>query len=163
MSYEIIWESHGAVKRFLGHVNSFELIQSVIDVERDARFDDLHYVINDFLGCTRFSIHDRVVEDMAVMDKGASFSNPDIKIAVVVTSPQIIAAAREYVNSELNVYPTRIFATEGEARAWLGTSVQASNSDVLPNATMLVDMLHGVWTDEPFGCEPASARVRRLD
>ena len=50
MSYEILWETKGVVKRFFGHVTSNELFQAGVDLQGNVRFDQLKYVINDFLG-----------------------------------------------------------------------------------------------------------------
>ncbi len=119
MSYEIIWEPHGVIKRFFGHVTSNDLVQSVVEIEMDARFDTLRYCINDFLGITGISSSQRDVEEISVIDKGASFTNPRINIAVVTTSPMVISLANEYANSSLNSYPTKIFSSLDDAGSWL--------------------------------------------
>lgn len=121
MSYEVIWESHGVIKRFFGEVTDLDMMKSVIDTESDARFDDLRYTINDFLGMTGFSFGLSEIDDIAVIDKGASMTNPRIRIAVVTTSPDIVNFATHYANSPLNAYPTRIFTSLVDARAWIGT------------------------------------------
>ncbi len=121
MSYEIIWEPHGVVKRFFGHVTSRELVQSVVEIEQDARFDVLRFCINDFLGITGISSSSRDVEEISVIDKGASLSNPRIKIAVVATSPEVIALTNEYANSSMNSYTTKLFSSLGEAESWLAS------------------------------------------
>jgi hypothetical protein len=120
MSYEVIWEPRGVVKRYFGHVTDQELTQGVIETEADARFDSLRYAINDFLACESFAVTPASAEEIAIMDRGASFSNPYIRIAVVAVQPEIIALSQAYANSPLNVYPTRIFPTEREAREWIG-------------------------------------------
>jgi hypothetical protein len=121
VSYEIIWKPRGVVKRFFDHVTSRELVQSIVEIEQDARFDNLRYCINDFLGITAISSSSRDVEDISVMDKGASLSNPRIKIAVVTTSPEVIAWTNEYANSALNSYTTKLFSSLGEAESWLAS------------------------------------------
>ena len=122
MSYEIIWEPCGVIKRFFGHVTSHDLLQSVLEIEMDARFDELRYCINDFLGITGISSSPQDVEEIAVVDKGASLTNPRIKIAVVTTSPEVISLANEYANSSLNSYPTRIFSSRDEAGLWFAAN-----------------------------------------
>lgn len=122
MSYEIIWERRGVIKRYFGHVTTDDLVQSVVDVEKDARFDSLRYCINDFLGITGISSSPQDIEDISALDKGASFSNPRIMIAVVTTSPEVISLANEYANSALNSYPTKIFSSLDDARSWLADS-----------------------------------------
>ncbi len=119
MSYEIYWEPHGVIKRFFGHVTSDELVQSVVEIEKDARFDTLRYCINDFLGISGISSSTRDVEEISVIDKGASLTNPRINIAVVAISPDVLALASEYANSSLNAYPTKLFSSLDDARSWL--------------------------------------------
>lgn len=120
MGYEVIWENRGVVKRYFGHVTDRELTQGVIETEADSRFDGLRYAINDFLACESFAVTPGSAEEIAIMDRGASFSNPYIRIAVIAVQPEIIELVEVYANSPLNVYPTRIFSTEQEARAWIG-------------------------------------------
>lgn len=120
MSYEIIWESHGVIKRFVGEVTDLDMMKSVIDTESDARFDDLRYTINDFLAMTGFSFGLSEIDDIAVIDKGASMTNPRIRIAVVTTSPDIVKLATHYATSPMNAYPTKIFTSLADARAWIG-------------------------------------------
>lgn len=122
MSYEIVWARRGVIKRYFGHVTTYDLVQSVVEIENDARFDSLRYCINDFLGITGISSSPQDVEDISALDKGASFSNPRIRIAVVTTSPEIVALATEYANSALNSYPTKIFSSLDDANAWLADS-----------------------------------------
>lgn len=125
MSYEIIWEPRGVVKRYFGHVTSADMVQSVTDVEGNPRFDDLRYVINDFLAIDDISSSQKDVDDISVLDKGASFTNPQIRIAVVTTSPDVTALATAYAESSMNAYPTKIFASLSEARSWLDAPEQA--------------------------------------
>lgn len=122
MPYNIVWEAHGVIKQFSGLVNGEELLRAGTDTEADPRFDSYRYVINDFLDCTGFSIASPVVEEIAAIDWAASRANSRIRVAVVATAPEIIEASRQYAASPLNVYPTRIFPTMAEARAWLASS-----------------------------------------
>jgi len=119
MSYEIIWERRGVVKRFFGYVTNHELMQAVLDTEGDTRFDELQYVINDFVDCTGCSISSEVVDEISAIDVAAAMTNSAIRIAIVATHPDIISAAKQYASSPSNAYPTRIFASLADARDWL--------------------------------------------
>lgn len=119
MSYEVHWESQGAIKRFWGVVSSADMLRSVVETEADARFDTLRFVINDFREVTQITFDSHDVGDIAAIDLGASRTNPAIKIAVVATRADVIELAEQYANSALNVYPTQIFATLDEARTWI--------------------------------------------
>lgn len=119
MSYEIIWETRGVVKRFFGDVTSHDMLQSVVETEGAPQFDDLRFVINDFLGITGVSSSLQDVEEVAAIDSIAAITNSRIKVAVVATSSVIIELAESYIRSPLNQYPTKIFQTLAEARQWL--------------------------------------------
>lgn len=120
MGYELTWESRGAVKRFFGHVTGNDVLQSVINVESDERFDRLRYVINDFLEATGLTVSASELDEIAAIDGAAALVNRNIRIAIVTTNPEIISASDQYAKSPMNAYPTRIFPTVNEARTWLG-------------------------------------------
>ncbi len=56
MSYELIWEQQGVLKRFYGRSSVLEVFHANVEGERDERFDSLRYAINDLLDCTEFTI-----------------------------------------------------------------------------------------------------------
>jgi hypothetical protein len=120
MSYELIWEPRGVVKRFFGHVDGNEVLRATTETEVDPRFDDLRFVINDFLACTGFAFPADAVEEMAAIDGAIAQINSKIKIAIVATLPDVIAAADAYATDPLTSYPTRTFSTIEDARRWLG-------------------------------------------
>ena len=122
MGYELSWEPHGVVKRYLGQVTDEDLVQSVIEVGADARFDDLRYVIKDFSACDAIAATPGCVEDIVIMDQGASVSNPRIRIAVVAVQKEALAIVEAYARFPLNPYPMRTFATLPAARQWIGAS-----------------------------------------
>lgn len=119
MSYEIVWLPKGAVKRFYGQLTGQDIYRSVIEVEQDIRFDELRYVINDFLDVTNVLIGDLDIREIAAIDRAASMTNPHIHIAILTADPGIAELARQYAESEFNVYPTQIFGSRAEADAWL--------------------------------------------
>lgn len=119
MAFEIIWESGGAYKRFFDHVTDDELMLSVQQIESDARFDGMRYVINDFLNVASFSISPARLRVIAAIDGAAALTNPHIRIAIVTRNPEIRALAEQYAESPLTVYPTRLFTTSEAARSWL--------------------------------------------
>lgn len=119
MAVEILWETRGAYKRFHDHVTDRELIDSVLEIEGDPRFDSMRYTINDFLGVTSFSVLEQTVRIVSAIDGAAALTNPDIRIAIVATDAQIKALAELYATSPLTAYPTRIFPHVAAARDWL--------------------------------------------
>ncbi|NTV95392.1 MAG: hypothetical protein HGA75_08230 [Thiobacillus sp.] len=124
MGYELIWEPPGGiVKRHFGGVTGQELLAAVLATEGDRRFDALRYVINDFTDCTGLSVADSELEEIAAIDRAAHALNARIRIAIVATLPEAVAAGSAYAGSPLNRYETRVFATMREARDWLASAV----------------------------------------
>ena len=107
------------MKRFSAQVTSDELRRATSEVECNPRFDDIRYVINDFLECTNFSYSPAVVEEIAAVDGAAALANENISIAVVATLKDVIQATNQYAGSDLHPYSTRVFSTLKEARDWL--------------------------------------------
>ncbi len=122
MAYEIVWEPRGVVKRFYDHVTGLELLQAGAHTQASIRFDELRYVVNDFLDATGCSVTPDDIDEIAAIDQAASATNPHIRIIVIATHSYILAMAHHYASSPLNVYPTRVFATRAAGRAWLDVS-----------------------------------------
>ncbi|MDE2368952.1 MAG: hypothetical protein KGN16_08260 [Burkholderiales bacterium] len=119
MPYQLIWEHRGVVKEFRGDVDGREVIASVVEVEADPRFDALRFVINDFTAVQALSLAMPDVDHISAIDWAAARINARIRIAIVTADATLAELAEEYANSPMNAYPTRIFPTLGEARAWL--------------------------------------------
>ena len=101
MSYELTWEPKGVVKRFFGHVTCVEVLAAGTQSQSNPQFDQYHYAINDFLDCTEFVLDPAVLEEIAAYTGAAELSNPNIKIAIVATLPEIVAAAKQYLGMPL--------------------------------------------------------------
>lgn len=62
----------------------------------------------------------RDIEILAAIDKAASYSNPDIKVAVVATMEAINVMAALYIElSEDTPYPCEMFTSLEDAREWV--------------------------------------------
>jgi len=119
--FEIVWrQPNGLIKRHFNHVTGREVLDANVLAEADARFDNLHYVINDFLGCTRLTVSPEDIEEIAAIDSAAWGSNPNIRIAIAATHPEVLAAADLYANHQLSTFAIRLFSSMDDACAWLG-------------------------------------------
>ncbi|MGE5450479.1 MAG: hypothetical protein ACM3VZ_01375 [Acidobacteriota bacterium] len=119
MSYELIWEPRGVIKRYFGVLTSRDLIEPVERTESDPRFDNLRYVINDFVAVDGLDLGPFDVDHVAAVDHAAAKTNDNIWIAVVTTSSDVIALVERYAELSRNAFPTRIFDTMTQARSWL--------------------------------------------
>jgi hypothetical protein len=121
--FEIAWrQPNGLIKRYFNHVTGREVMDANVLAEADARFDNLHYVINDFRGCTSLTASPDEIDETAAIDNAASKSNPNIRIAIVATHPDVLAATNSYTKLQLNAFVIRIFSSMDDAYAWLGLS-----------------------------------------
>lgn len=122
--FELVWRKpNGLIKRHFDHVTGQEVLSANVIAEADPRFDNLHYVINDFLQCTGLTVSPNDVDEIAAIDKAASGSNPNIRIALVAIHPDVLATANSYANHQLNTFEMRVFRSMEEACAWLGVSI----------------------------------------
>jgi hypothetical protein len=119
MGYELQWRPKGVVKRFFGFITGAEILQSINDVEGDWRFDDLRYVIDDFLGVRGFDISFPEVDEYSAIDGSAARINPKIKVALVTADAELTLLCKQYAESPLNRYPTKIVATLEDAQQWI--------------------------------------------
>lgn len=118
MPIDVVWERRGAYKRYHGHVTGEELLQSIDVLHSDYRFDRLRYVISDCSDVKSFSVTEDQVQLVAAKDLGARYTNPHVLVAIVTTDDRIKALATLYAGPPLQPYPTKIFDTLDDARAW---------------------------------------------
>jgi hypothetical protein len=120
MAYELIWEPEGVHKRFSDVVTARELIQSVEQVQRDPRFDEIHYVIDDFSNIAGHQLSDEVFIELSAINYGAHASNPNCRIAYVSTDPSLVKPIRDIlVAGHLPSYQIEVWPSLSEARDWL--------------------------------------------
>lgn len=123
MGCTLHWEPRGVVKRYFGHVSREELIAPVVQTESDERFDTLRFVINDFLEARSVAFTEADIDDIAALDIGAAATNPRIRVAIVAVQPDVIALVQRYLDVAAGAYPTSVFATLAEARAWVALPI----------------------------------------
>jgi len=119
VAYENKWESNGVIKIFSGSIDGQQVLDSVISVEEDIRFDSVRYVINDFLRVADINISDGDVARIAAIDRAASITNPNIRIAVVTKDDRMRELAQRYGELMRNSpYQALLFESIGAAREW---------------------------------------------
>jgi len=122
MAFENNWEEKGVYKVFSGHVDGRQILDSVIEIEEDKRFDRVRYVINDFLSIKSANATEKEIAVVAAIDRAAALTNPAIRIAIVTDSDEIRKAAHTYASLTQDCpYETGIFESVEAARSWAGT------------------------------------------
>lgn len=114
------WEGHGLVRKFEGVVSLKELAQSDVIVQADARFDGIHFIIDDFRTCDNVVDIDKdLVDELAAIASAAVRFPTVFRHAVVAKSPMVLKLAEDFVNSGFINFPDQQFQDMGEARAWV--------------------------------------------
>lgn len=129
MAYEVLWEPpRGAYRKYTGHVTDDELVESVSRLYGDPRFDDLRYIINDFLSIESFAVTEDTVTYIAAISGAAARSNPNIRVALLVSEARGKSLAELYVDAPWTVFPAQIFPDIETARVWLASDQAASKA-----------------------------------
>lgn len=116
MPYELTWEPKGIYRRYFGTITGKELIASIVATQADARFDHLRYAVSDFSAVERFELDEDHLARMAAMQFGAFHSNPNVKAAIVVSTPAMLAAFERFGALGGTPYPVEVFASVAAAR-----------------------------------------------
>lgn len=114
------WEDHGLVRRYDGVVSLKEIAQSDSSVQADARFDDIHYIIDDFRDCANVvDIDKELVDELAAIASAAVRFPTVFRHAVVAKSPAVLKLADDFANSGFINFPDKQFQDMSEARTWV--------------------------------------------
>lgn len=121
VGYAIVWEPpSGLIKKHFGQVRGGDILNANRMAEEDFRFASLRYVINDFSECTEVIVSPAEIEEIAAIDSAAAVTNPNIRLAIVATHPDVVAASTAYANDPLTPFAARVFSSIDAARSWLG-------------------------------------------
>lgn len=124
MAYRIQWEEKGLCRTYSGSVTGEEIIEANCSATGDSRFDNLNYIIADFLRVTASDIDILDMKKIAAMNYAASKTNPNVKFAIIATDEnlQALAVLFEFESEELKVsWETALFSTEVAARKWVSS------------------------------------------
>lgn len=119
MSFENIWEKDGVYRKYANSVDGDEVTKAMEEVHANVLFDSISYVINDYLDVSDYDITTTDVITLAALDRAAALSNPNIKIAFVLTESAALVLAKLYgdlINK--SPYISETFTSVEEARAW---------------------------------------------
>ena len=121
MPHRNIWEPGGVVKTFTGVVTADELVSSIDEIARNDRCRRIRWVINDFNGIEVLKeVNDSTLEQIAVIRFGTMYTNPNIMVLVLGTQSRVLALAAATKRKPLvGSNPTKVFATQPEARRWI--------------------------------------------
>jgi hypothetical protein len=134
MPHENIWEERGVLKRFWGHLSGVELAASAEEVAASPHFDNLRYIINDFLALDGHArLDQRTLDALASVRFGSMATNPNIRVVFVANE-----ALRQELSDAMRQRPlkgtheTVAFDTVEQAREWLAAQPPLAGAPRLP-------------------------------
>ena len=114
------WEDKGLYRQFTNNVTGREVLNINLTIQGDPRFDDIKYVINDFTQITDFDFSDIDIKRLVVTDNAAAKSNPNLKIALILTLEPLLEWANLYCEyMKDSPYICEIFDNISDARKWV--------------------------------------------
>lgn len=119
MPYEISWEPRGVRRHYHGVVTAGEFLESITRVQSDPRFDSIAYSILDTLDVTGTDVSDFDVKAAVAHSMGALSSNPAVKVALVVSDPELMALATIFLSPPYTSYPADVVASREELAEWM--------------------------------------------
>ena len=120
MPYRLDWEPQGVCRTYFGNVSIAERKESHERICGDPRFDEIRWAITDYLAVQAYEVTPEATAEIAALHIGPLLTNPRIVIAAVAVRPDIVAAIDDFIRLGYTAVPYRVFATMGEARAWVG-------------------------------------------
>lgn len=126
MPYRIDWEPDGACRTYFGDVTIAERRDSFEAITADPRFDDLRYVLTDYLAVASYEVTPDATAEIAALHIGPVFTNPRLLIAAVATRPDVLAAIDQFRRYGFTKAPYQVFSTRAEARAWIAAQISAA-------------------------------------
>jgi len=119
MSHVNIWEKAGLYRRFLGIVSGHEVLLSNVELQTDARFPHINYVINDFSDINGHDMRAEDIQAFANSDEVAALRKPNLRIALVLADDEYIDLAQLYCEQmSNNSFDCEIFYDMYDARTW---------------------------------------------
>ena len=120
MSYKNNWEDNGLHRKFTGKITGQEILESNLSIQVNPRFDQIKYVLNDFLSITEFEITTDDVNIISTIDNVAAISKKSLKIAIVADNTDLLKWINEYLKMmQGSPYATAVFSTSDDALKWV--------------------------------------------
>jgi hypothetical protein len=132
MPHELSWEDKGLYMRVYGAVAAADMIDFVVQIAGDVRFDELRYTISDFLDVESYEVSEVDVGEATALDRAHQLTNPRICEAFVATNPAVVALVEVWCAAKPVPGRTGIFASVVEAREWIATQRRQQSGVFLP-------------------------------
>jgi hypothetical protein len=121
MGYSVDWTKQKVTVVYSGHCTETDVLNVVVALQSDVRFDSTHQALHDFSQCLSLAPSPEHLEEVAMRNVGAAMSNPRLRIAVVTTKPDVLAMLERFESIGLSPYPLYVFDDVQSANDWLSS------------------------------------------
>ena len=119
MPHTITLEDEGLLRKFSGTVSGEEILASNSRLHTLPEFRQIRYVINDFSAMRDHSIEFAHTGAYATSDRIIANTKGTLKIALIVTRPDLVELARHYREQMKDChFQCEIFPSPDRAREW---------------------------------------------
>ncbi|QID19251.1 hypothetical protein G3580_17485 [Nitrogeniibacter mangrovi] len=125
MAYTIDWGRHRVCVTYSGECDEDTVLQVVIALQADVRFDSTYEALHDFSACTRVTTSAVHMEEIAARNFAAVRSNDKLHIAVIPDREDVNTMLRCFDDIGLNPYPIEVLPTLEAANAWFAGAALA--------------------------------------
>jgi len=120
MKIEMIWENGGLLKRMSGALSEEEFLRSSEQVLADPRFEDIRFVINDFLQVTGSGFSRGMLPYLAAIQYGSKATQSCCRVVFVSCDETVVALIKDVlVTRDLDHFEVGIASSVEAARDWL--------------------------------------------
>ena len=120
MPHTNTWKSESLYRKFTGIIDSYEILESNLKLQEHPYFATIKYIINDFTEVTGHSIQNGHIDVFAETDEIAAYTKSELKIAILVTQPELLGLAENYREEmKSKTFECEIFPTIEDARQWV--------------------------------------------
>lgn len=121
MSYDITWNEDGTILCFKGITTIHHINEANEKLYADPRFDGHKYQVWDLSRADFSPISTDDIEEPAATDMGATFSNPNMKVAIIADDNHVKNISYHYIDLSKTLNSTWSFLvcdTFEEAMKW---------------------------------------------
>jgi hypothetical protein len=119
MPYRITWEDHGLYTKFWGTVDVGQIRRMMDMIGADERFDDIHYVLNDYLDVTQLSLTPAHINEIVAIEIAQSYSNSRYYCISVAKDKDILRLLEYWASVHTNPERVVLFTALEQARTWI--------------------------------------------
>jgi hypothetical protein len=117
MSCEYEWAQSGVIRRHRGTLRSQDITAAKFTTESHVHFGELRWMISDLLDVDEVIVDDDAMEQVVAGAIGASYTNSQIRIAIVAKHPKVIELAKQFC-AAVPCYQIRLFSNIPDAKGW---------------------------------------------